>query len=488
MIKLKGLFDISLGGFPCIRGYAKLGDLEKISEPNSVYQRDLLTGHKAEITRFLSDRNNLFFPEIILSCKLRYDFNKKNAISGLNPIDDIRNKKGFQSNVDRTTIRFQKGNELATFIVHEEKKDALLNRVDGNHRLSAATLKEEFKEYITPFCIIILSDDSSDNQKDKIIFHNINFKAIPLDEEHSLKIILDDDGGLFPDDLLKSQSLGWEYYLSRKVIKSITGLKNIAVVKSDKKYRTLIKNIAKILLDKKIIAANDKSIEKILDALKEIDFKCKTKPHLGENIGVFSALIIIQIDKPNLLDSLINWIEESHLYSIKEISPISLIDIFYKRIEVKCRDIFISLSVGSRESESNFNVIESVIDNINSKYFSKEKILKLTPIRIDKANSSCTFQITDKIIQKIEDCGLFIADLTGMNANVYHESGYAMGYIKGKNLDNKIIFILFHRRDANHVDTEEVAFNLRNFSQIRFSDRKKLKREIEQIIKENYGL
>ncbi len=31
MIKLKGLFDMSLGGFPCIRGYAKLGDLAKAS-------------------------------------------------------------------------------------------------------------------------------------------------------------------------------------------------------------------------------------------------------------------------------------------------------------------------------------------------------------------------------------------------------------------------------------------------------------------------
>lgn len=32
MIKLKGLFDISLGGFPCIRGYAKFGDLANISK------------------------------------------------------------------------------------------------------------------------------------------------------------------------------------------------------------------------------------------------------------------------------------------------------------------------------------------------------------------------------------------------------------------------------------------------------------------------
>ena len=44
MIKFKGLFEISLGGFACIRGYAKLGDLAKASNADD-YQRDLLSKH-----------------------------------------------------------------------------------------------------------------------------------------------------------------------------------------------------------------------------------------------------------------------------------------------------------------------------------------------------------------------------------------------------------------------------------------------------------
>ncbi|MBU0477518.1 hypothetical protein KKC91_02990 [bacterium] len=486
MIKLKGLFSTSLGGFLCIRGYAKLGDLAKVSKTEPSYQRDLLSGHKVEITQFLSDRTNLFFPEVILSCKLRYDFSKKNAVSGLNPIADIQNKKGFKSNVDKTTIKFQKSNDLATIAIYEDTKEALLSRVDGNHRLSAASLKEEFKEYITPFCIIILSDDRDDNRKDKIIFHNINFKAIPLDEEHSLKIILEDKD-LFPDDSLKSQNFGWEYFFTRKIIEHVFELRNISVIQSDKKYRTLIKNIAKILLDKKIIERNDKSIEKICESLKEIDLRCKSKPYLGENIGVFSVLVIIQIDKPKLVDSFIKWVEDSQMYSIKEISSTTLLDIFNKRMEVKCRDVFISLNTKHKESLRNCSLIESVIQDINKQYFEHKKELKLIPIRIDKSDTPCTFQITDKIIQKIEDCGLFIADLTGMNPNVYQESGYAMGYIKGKDLDNKIIFILYYKKGARNVD-KQVAFNFRNSSQIRFYDRKKLKREISQKIKQNYGL
>lgn len=484
MIKFKGLFDISLGGFPCIRGYAKLGDLAKASKADAGYQRNLLQHHEAEMRKFLSDRTNLFFPEVILSYKLLYDFNKKGAVSGLNPITNVRNKFGFRSNVDNTYIRFH-SQELATVTIHENE---ILNRVDGNHRLSAVKLNDEFKEYVTPFCIIILSDDSSDNQKDKIIFHNINFKAIPLDEEHSLKIIIEDTS-LFPDDLLKTnQSFGWEYFFARKIIADINKFQHIAILQKDKKYRTVIKNITEILLDRKIIKEDDASIARVSNALGAINSQCDRKACLGENKGVFSTLLILQIYKPHWVDSFIAWVEDSQLCSIPEISTETLLNIFIKRIESKSRDIFISLQVGHGETEKNFKVINDVINNINAQYYTKDRQLKLVPIRIDQSDDTpCTFQIPDKIARKIEGCGLFIADLTSQNQNVYHESGYVMGYIKGKQLENKIIFILHHEKTAENID-KKVFFNLRNFSQLRFSDRKKLKREIRKKIEQHYGL
>jgi hypothetical protein len=484
MIKLRGLFEISLGGFSCIRGYAKFGDLAKVSKPNPGYQRDLLHAHSEEIVKFLSDQTYLFFPEVILSYTLQYDFNKKGAISGLKPIVDIKDKNGFKSNVDKTAIAFNKSNGLATITIDENIKP--LNRVDGNHRLSAVSLNKEFEYYIAPFCIIILPDEKSGSQKDKVIFHNINFKAVPLDEEDSLKIILEDKN-LFADSDLKSDSFGWEYFLTREIIGHISEFKNVSVVESNEKYRTLIKNIAKILLDEEIIEKNDKSTEIILASLKEIDLICKSKTNLGKNPGVFSALVIINIDKPKFVDSFIKWIEDSNIYNIKEISTTSLLDIFRNRIEAKSRDIFISLKIKNKESEKNFEAIKSVIEKINKGYFSLDRKLKLIPIRVDKSDYPYTFQITDAIIKRIEECGLFIADLTGKNPNVYNESGYAMGYIKGKNLDNKIIFILHHKRNIKNVD-KKVAFNLRNYSQVRFSDRRKLKKELQKKITDCYGL
>jgi len=66
----RGLLERSLGGFTCIRGYAKLSDLAKVSKPNEQYQRDLVPEHKEDIEAYLDTRESVFFPEVILSYTL----------------------------------------------------------------------------------------------------------------------------------------------------------------------------------------------------------------------------------------------------------------------------------------------------------------------------------------------------------------------------------------------------------------------------------
>src|SRR5688572_10081003 len=101
---LRGLMDQSLGGFVCIRGYTALGDLARVSHPDLDYQRDLIKTHRDTIIRFLRNRQNLFFPEVILSCLLNYDFAKPRAISGLQPLADVLAGKGFKSNTNGITV------------------------------------------------------------------------------------------------------------------------------------------------------------------------------------------------------------------------------------------------------------------------------------------------------------------------------------------------------------------------------------------------
>ncbi len=69
-MKLKGVLDFSLGNFLCLRGFAPMGDLYDLSEPDPGFQRDLLVEHEAEMLTFLRDGEFLFFPEVILATLL----------------------------------------------------------------------------------------------------------------------------------------------------------------------------------------------------------------------------------------------------------------------------------------------------------------------------------------------------------------------------------------------------------------------------------
>ncbi len=113
--------------------------------------------------------------------------------------------------------------------------------------------------------------------------------------------------------------------------------------------------------------------------------------------------------------------------------------------------------------------------------------MKLVPFRIDKSTSFATFQVINEMIKRIEECGLFIADLSETNANVCQEIGYIMGYTKGKELTQKAMLILRHKKNEKNVD-EKVPFNLRNFDQLRFSDIRVFKKKIRQRIKDCYSL
>ena len=66
-MRLEGLLEESLGGFVCIRGYAPLGDLARISEADDSYQRNLIDEQREHIVHFLENKEYLFFPEVILS-------------------------------------------------------------------------------------------------------------------------------------------------------------------------------------------------------------------------------------------------------------------------------------------------------------------------------------------------------------------------------------------------------------------------------------
>lgn len=70
MAKLSGILKFSMGGFLCLRGFAKFKELSRISEPNPDVQRDLMEDHQKEMVDFLNRGEYRFFPEVVLSVSL----------------------------------------------------------------------------------------------------------------------------------------------------------------------------------------------------------------------------------------------------------------------------------------------------------------------------------------------------------------------------------------------------------------------------------
>ena len=174
---LRGILDRSLSSQLCIRGFAPIKELARISKADYQYQRNPIYLQEKEISTFLDEEEYLFFPEVILSYQIKYDTTLKGADKSLTPIQKIETEHKFVSNVDKTQfkIRTQKHNDkpdirnnselkIVDFILDDEflttqieKNKHPLHRVDGNHRLKAAESATSVKveKMVVPFCIIL---------------------------------------------------------------------------------------------------------------------------------------------------------------------------------------------------------------------------------------------------------------------------------------------------------------------------------------------
>lgn len=103
--------------------------------------------------------------------------------------------------------------KIATLSTSTQKSDEkIFYRIDGNHRISAAENgSDKVKDMITPFSIIFFRIKEEYEKQSKMIFHNTNFKHIPLSMEHNLKLIFEDSLN-FNDEVLQSEDFGMHYY------------------------------------------------------------------------------------------------------------------------------------------------------------------------------------------------------------------------------------------------------------------------------------
>ena len=261
MAKLEGIIYKTFDHYVVLRGFAAIKDLAQISHRPESYQRNADREHKKSIIQFLASGEYKYFPEITLACGVANytEFAKNIGIDNAVDRDDAQFVPGLKVLSERLPYE---GYRARHANLTKNANDELV-RVDGNHRLEifdennealwdeAKADKHELEKLIVPFTVIFSEKEFGD-KFEAGIFHNINFKQLPLRQEASLRII--HDIGAFDN----KESLGKEYPLALDLIEVVkTGQFNaipwLSVVDDISKsyYRTTCLSIARLLISQK---------------------------------------------------------------------------------------------------------------------------------------------------------------------------------------------------------------------------------------------
>lgn len=452
---IRGILDNSLNGQLCIRGFAPIKELARISKADYSYQRSPID--RSDIADFLEKQTYLFFPEIILGYKIKHSFEKlTNEESSTNPppLSKIQAGQNYKSNLENIQIKVKKINykqsadlsgksdirivELIfddnTLSKQIQENNHPLSRIDGNHRLRAAeeSNSPKVERMVAPFCIILGEEYTQENQikslqsefdkATKVFFYNINTKTIPLTSEENLRVLIDDDQ-CFSDSELEDIFAGRYPVLTRQLLKIVkpsffTGINHIL----KDKCRTYYNEVFKRLLEKNENIEN--IVDRVFESLQFIDqlYKANKKLRSNNSFGLLTAFLYYHIEGNELkFKQFENWIFTNHLFEINELKAGTIIDIFDKIAEQEIK-VFVAMPyfqknpVIIREYNEIYN---EVIQEIKKKYGKK---ISLFPIMENKGDTQD--QIQD-IINKIKQCSIFIADISDNNANVMYETGWA---------------------------------------------------------------
>lgn len=515
MAKLEGIIYKAFDNFIALRGYAEIADLASISVKSDSYQRVANEEHKKEIIKFLDNGKYTFFPDIILACRAQnysdfltkigsdddVDFSDASFVEGLNVMHEYLPVKGHRA-------------RHASLNIDGNKK---LYRIDGNHRLepfdepldwwfntlkipqeiidetdtakkqgwleyNAKKFKKSVGAKIVPYTIIFTNEANADDFEAGI-FHNINFRHLPLKEEASLRIISD-------RNTFDINSLGKEYLLTSVLIDRahkgfFRGISLLTPSKDESNsiFRTSCLRIAQLICDQKVTdkELNDMYwsgdfidlIEEVIQSLRPI-YKRWGDAKQGST-ALLAALVYYGLKDPSKQHFFIQWAEKNGINRISQdnvsrSTALSFVEMFDKVYQTKKSEVFISMQFNDPQSELIFEKIVRAIETYNKQ---SSRDIQVRPLRIDKYIKGETYTITDEILSAIESSSLVIADLSSGNKNVYHEIGYAMALAKAKDIAPSVLLLL--KENTNQIKEDDdidkfVGFNIRGFSQVRFNN------------------
>lgn len=447
---IQGILDNSLNGQLCIRGFSNIKELARSSKADYTYQRNLI--ERTDITDFLETQEYLFFPEVILSYKIKHRFNPNKDV----PLKAIQSGKNYKSviNEDQLYVKtislkdgFSKDITVVTLVV-SDSSDKPFHRIDGNHRLEAAekSKSEKVERMVVPFCLLLGTEyydektaQRVENQETeefekavKIFFYNINTKTIPLTSEENLKVMIDDKHNFSNEDL--ANIFAGQYPIKTRELIDLADPKIFANIQHVLKenYRSFYNAVFKYLMD----TGEDEAtvVKKVLNSLQAVNTLYGSEPNLksNNNIGILTGFLYYHVKEESAkFDLFKKWILNNQIFNVDNISAKSLIKIFDEIVASEIK-VFVAMPYwdGNPGIVDDYNgIFKNVIEKIKQKYNFN---ISVYPIMQHKG---ATYDIIQDIINKIKSCKIFIADTTDNNPNVMYETGWARA------LDKEVILI-----------------------------------------------
>lgn len=429
-MKLNGVLSKVMDNYLCLRGYAGIKALAKMSEVNPDIQRDLLDDHKDEMKDFLEKGEYTFFPEVVLSMNVGLAEEEETFQEFVAAADSA--DRGFSfSKVGKVKVNFVADNnkliddrkQLKVAQLTFDESNVRLSRIDGNHRLSAAEYLKN--DIIIPFCLIIFSDERSAKNNSRAIFHNINSKQVPLELEQNIKIIIE-SSDVFTDDILeKNQPFGLHYKFTRELLCGkgkidFACFPYIEKLVHDKKY-SFFTDLFRYLLREGLVseftavADIKRELVNVEGALKEANIVASS-----QNSAIVGALAYYKLTSADKYIRFINWIAQNHIADAKTVNIDDIIKIFDKVYENIPQKVFLarwypsSTDVNYEKAIQRREAIGKVVEKLN---------LKLIDLG---TQDGATYDIRSAMYKEITASDIFIADLTGCRHNVMVEVGYAL--------------------------------------------------------------
>ena len=524
-IVFEGLFaEGVLGIFRVIRGYADLRDLAEISVPYTMdsgpglglvdgHQRLVSDRHAEEIKQYLERSENRFLPEVILSMRVPVKLVGAHGESSLDELalgDAVYGVTSVEDAPVRITRRFARASARIQRLrirrrdLGRIKQEKVVRRIDGNHRLHlAAELKDDPNipsKYLAPFCMVLLGapGDTADDYAESLMFHTINSKALALESEHGLRLLL----GQHPEHTMTPENefaYSPELHLARLLADNLRRLPEPAKARFGSRPLTALWESGRNLIAMDACIATDRETmtsfaEELFAALADIVTKLVDKhPSLCRTYGFFELAGRAwrrageaegaDYEKRvswtvKYLEGLGDWLGCQGITEVLNPQPPAelLLNTYEAARSRIPKRVFLARWYPQEnapdgayaKSELRFQQIQRTLNDVQQQYAFDLELIDMG------TEQGATFPIHPRMYEAIKASDIIVCDLTGGRPNVYVEAGYALGHHE----KGRLVFLFQPTHNG-----EQVPFDLTTFKYVRFSDAAEIPQKLGSEIK-----